>query len=241
MGSIRRPSKSVVRKRRAVAVAFASALRELQASGVVARHAIADELNRQGVPTERSGRWHPTTVIRMLTRLGMVKPAAGTVGAGAASRQASLGRAQTLAPLIRQIQSAGAITQKAIAIELNARGIRASRGSKWHPTTVSRLLSRLQRPDAGPNGTGPFCGVAAHGALTGPRIDHGRQAFSSHLSLAVARPGLYACSKSTRCGGTRDCPWGAASFVGLRDSRLKGKDSAGARPDPCCRGRDVVC
>jgi hypothetical protein len=84
MGSIRRPSKSVVRKRRAVAVAFASALRELQASGVVARHAIADELNRQGVPTERSGRWHPTTVIRMLTRLGMVKPAAGTVGAGAA-------------------------------------------------------------------------------------------------------------------------------------------------------------
>ena len=138
-------------KRRAVAEAFASALRELQASGVVARRAIADELNRRGVPTERNGRWHYTTVVRMLTRLGMVKAAAGRVGAGAASRQASLVRAQTVAPLIQQIQSAGTVTPRAIAMELNARGTRASRGGKWHPTTVSRLLSRLQRPAAGPN------------------------------------------------------------------------------------------
>jgi Recombinase len=149
MGSIRRPSETVVKKRRAVTVAFASALRELQASGVVARRAIADELNRRGVPTERNGRWHYTSVVRMLTRL--VNPAAGRVGAGASSRQASLVRARTLAPLIRQIQSAGTVTPRAIAMELNARGIRASRGGKWHPTTVSRLLSRLQRPAAGPN------------------------------------------------------------------------------------------
>ena len=151
MGSIRQPSETVVKKRRAVAGAFASALRELQASGVVARRAIADELNRRGVPTERTGRWHYTTVVRMLTRLGMVKAAAGRVGAGAASRQASLVRAQTLAPLIQLIQSAGTVTPKAIAMELNARGIQASRGGKWHPTTVRRLLSRLQRPAAGPN------------------------------------------------------------------------------------------
>jgi hypothetical protein len=151
MGSIRRPSKLVVKKRRAVAVAFALALRKLRASGVVTRRAIADELNRRGVPTERNGRWHYTTVVRMLARLGMVKPAPGRDGAGAASRQASLVRAQTLAPLIRQIQSVGTVTPKAVAIELNARGIRASRGGKWHPTTVSRLLSRLQRPAAGPN------------------------------------------------------------------------------------------
>jgi hypothetical protein len=151
MGSIRRPSNSVVRKRRAVAVAFASALRVVQASGVVTRRAIADELNRRGVATERNGRWHYTSVVRMLMRLGLVKPAAGRIGTGAASRQAALVRAQTLAPLIRQIQSAGTLTPKAIAMELNARGIRASRGGKWHPTTVSRLLSRLQRPAAGPN------------------------------------------------------------------------------------------
>ncbi|WP_247374652.1 recombinase family protein [Bradyrhizobium sp. 173] len=32
---------------------------------------------------------------------------------------------------------------RGIAEELHARGIRAPRGDTWHPTTVSRLLSRL--------------------------------------------------------------------------------------------------
>jgi hypothetical protein len=145
MGSTRRPSKSLVKTRRAVAMAFASAVRELQASGVVTGRAIADELNRRGVPTERNGRWHNTTVVRMLTRLGPVKSAAGAAGAGAASRHAALVRAKTLAPLIRQIQLAGTVTPKAIAMTLNARGIRTPRGGKWHPTTVARLLSKLQR------------------------------------------------------------------------------------------------
>jgi hypothetical protein len=76
MGSMRRPSRPVVKKRRTVAAAFASAVRDLQASGVTARRAIADELNRRGVPTERNGRWHYTTVVRMLVRLGMVDQAA---------------------------------------------------------------------------------------------------------------------------------------------------------------------
>jgi len=143
MGSTR--SKSLVKKRRAVEMAFASAVRELQASGVVTGRAIADELNRQGVATERNGRWHNTTVVRMLTRLGIVKSAAGDAGAGAASRHAALVRAQTLAPLIRQIRLARTVTPKAIAMELNALGIRTPRGGKWHPTTVGRLLIRLQQ------------------------------------------------------------------------------------------------
>jgi hypothetical protein len=53
MGSTRRLSKSLTKKRRAVAMAFASAVRELQAEGVVTGRAIADELNRRGVATER--------------------------------------------------------------------------------------------------------------------------------------------------------------------------------------------
>jgi hypothetical protein len=144
MGSTRRLSKSLTKKRRAVAMAFASAVRELQAEGVVTGRAIADELNRRGVATERNGRWHNTTVVRMLTRLVMLKSAAGYSGAGAASRHAAIVRAQTLAPLIRQIRLAGTVTPKAIAIELNALGIRTLRGGKWHTTTVARLLSRLQ-------------------------------------------------------------------------------------------------
>lgn len=148
---MRRPSRPVVKKRRTVAAAFASAVRDLQASGVTARRAIADELNRRGVPTERNGRWHYTTVVRMLVRLGMVDQAASQPGAGAASRRASLVRARALAPLIRQLQAAGIVTPKAIALNLNARGVRAPRGGKWHPTTVSRLLGRLRRADTNPS------------------------------------------------------------------------------------------
>ncbi|MCK1562766.1 recombinase family protein [Bradyrhizobium sp. 173] len=35
------------------------------------------------------------------------------------------------------------VSVRGIAEELHARGIRAPRGDTWHPTTVSRLLSRL--------------------------------------------------------------------------------------------------
>jgi hypothetical protein len=34
---------------------------------------------------------------------------------------------------------------RGVADELHARGIKAPRGDIWHPTAVSRLLSRLQR------------------------------------------------------------------------------------------------
>lgn len=165
MATIRRPSKSVLKKRRAVAVAFASTLRDLRASGI-SRRAIADEMNRRGVPTERKGRWHYTTVVRMLTRLGKASPAAGGAGAGTASRRAALLRAQALAPLVRQLQSAGTVTPRAIAMKLNTRGIGAPRGGKWHPTTVSRLLSRLQRSGTDPK---PRVRLAKGASINGRR------------------------------------------------------------------------
>jgi hypothetical protein len=44
---------------------------QLRAAGVVSLTAIAKELNRQQVPTARSGKpWYPTTVARLLSRLG---------------------------------------------------------------------------------------------------------------------------------------------------------------------------
>ena len=52
--------------------ALASTLRELKAAGFISRRALADELNRRGIPTARGGRWHYTTVVRMLTRLGLL-------------------------------------------------------------------------------------------------------------------------------------------------------------------------
>ena len=45
-------------------------LLEVRTSGFRTHTAIADELNRRGIPTPRNGRWHRKTVDRVLKRLG---------------------------------------------------------------------------------------------------------------------------------------------------------------------------
>jgi hypothetical protein len=56
-------------------------------------------------------------------------------------------RAEALRPTIRKLRKAGFVSIKAIAAELNERGIAAPRGGKWHLTTVTRLVQRLDRLD----------------------------------------------------------------------------------------------
>lgn len=56
----------------------------------------------------------------------------------------ALARAKTLKPVILEIRAKGTTTVRAIAQELNQRGVPASRGGYWQPQTVSRLLKRLQ-------------------------------------------------------------------------------------------------
>ena len=50
--------------------------------------------------------------------------------------------AQDLAPIIADIQAAGATSLAAIAAELNARHIQTRRGGQWHPSSVRNLLAR---------------------------------------------------------------------------------------------------
>jgi len=57
-------------------------------------------------------------------------------------RAAADGFAANVLPIVRQIQSSGVRTPKAIAEALNARGVRTARGGQWHPTTVRNLLAR---------------------------------------------------------------------------------------------------
>jgi hypothetical protein len=57
--------------------ALASTIRKLLAAGFVSRRALAYELNRRGIPTARGGRWHYTTVVRMLTRQGLLTSGKG--------------------------------------------------------------------------------------------------------------------------------------------------------------------
>ena len=53
-------------------------------------------------------------------------------------------RAQGLTWIVEDITRSGVTTVRGIAEELNRRGVHAPRGDAWHPTAVSRLLSRLK-------------------------------------------------------------------------------------------------
>jgi hypothetical protein len=125
------------------AAALASTIRQLMAAGFVSQRELANELNRRGVATALGGSWHRTTVWRMLTRLDLITK--GRIKIGLASNQAADARAEALAPRIRALQAQGPVTLKAIARELNEREIPTALTGKWHPTSVSRLLRRLER------------------------------------------------------------------------------------------------
>ncbi len=60
----------------------------------------------------------------------------------AANRNAADAFAANVLPIVRQIQATGAMTFRAIALALNARGIRTARGGAWHDSTVRNLLAR---------------------------------------------------------------------------------------------------
>lgn len=53
-------------------------------------------------------------------------------------------QAADLRAIVQDIKCSGITTVRGIADELHERGIRAPRGDTWHPTAVSRLLTRLQ-------------------------------------------------------------------------------------------------
>lgn len=54
--------------------------------------------------------------------------------------------AQDLAPVLEDVRASGRTSLRAIAAELNARGMRTRRGGRWHVSTVQNLLKRLERP-----------------------------------------------------------------------------------------------
>jgi hypothetical protein len=66
----------------------------------------------------------------------------GGHGAASNKRAANL-YAKSLPPTISELRAAGHTTPRAISDELSKRKIPAARGGKWHPTTVVRLLARL--------------------------------------------------------------------------------------------------
>ena len=123
---------------------LSSTLKKLREEGFLTYRAMTDALNHYKVPTVRGGRWHPTSVARVLMRLGMTVTPGKRGGNGAMIvKRTADERAEALAPTIRELRAAGHASAKAIATELNRRVIPAPRGGKWHRTTVNRLLDRL--------------------------------------------------------------------------------------------------
>ena len=67
---------------------------------------------------------------------------------GGAPRREAIARnadrhALDLAPIVADIRSGDAMSLRAIASELNARGMLTRRGGCWHVSTVTNLLDRL--------------------------------------------------------------------------------------------------
>ena len=124
------------------AAALATTIRELMAAGFVSQHALANELNRRRIPAVRGGKWHRTSIRRVLIRVGLITSGHGNNGR-AINRAADV-RAAALGPIIHKLRKAG-FSSKAIARELNERKIPTAQGAKWHPTSVSRLRHRLEK------------------------------------------------------------------------------------------------
>jgi hypothetical protein len=88
----------------------------------------------------------------MLRRLDLLTSGQDGIDNGLTSRRVADVRAEAFGPTIRKLRKAGLVSVKAIARELNKRGIPTPRGGKWHLTTVTRLLQRLERLDRASNG-----------------------------------------------------------------------------------------
>jgi hypothetical protein len=125
------------------ALALLPTVRTLMAAGFVSQRELANEMNRRGITTARGGNWHRTTVARLLRRVALLS--GGRISDELENKRAADVRAETLGPTIRKLRKAGFVSIKAIAGELNERGIAAPRGGKWRLTTVTRLLERLER------------------------------------------------------------------------------------------------
>src|SRR5580692_5540239 len=97
------------------ALAMLPTIRKLVAAGFVSQRGMANQLNRRGIPGAGGGRWHRTTVVRMLTRLSLLTSGKGGINTVLAHRRAADVRAASLASMIREFQTGGVVTVRAIA------------------------------------------------------------------------------------------------------------------------------
>jgi DNA invertase Pin-like site-specific DNA recombinase len=127
-------------KAAARAADLAGVIADIRASGFVSHGLIARELNARGIFAPRGGPWSGSVLKPVLQRLsvGMTVQESLRVRRGTKSDWIS-----SLAPVIAEIQASGFHSARAIAAELNARGLSAYRGGRWFGCEVRRLLMHL--------------------------------------------------------------------------------------------------
>lgn len=64
--------------------------------------------------------------------------------AAKANKEAAQRFAETVAPVIREIETGGATSVRAICDELNRRGVQTPRGGSWHVASTQALLARIK-------------------------------------------------------------------------------------------------
>lgn len=142
-------------------VAFLSALQESGARFIAADMPEADELTvhilaavaqRERKAISQRTKEALAAAKARGTKLGNPNGAAplrragkGNRAALEARRKAVDGRCEELAGEIARLRENGLKSLRELAEGLNARGIEAPRGGAWHPSGVSRLLTRLNR------------------------------------------------------------------------------------------------
>ena len=75
------------------------------------------------------------------------KAGKGNAAAVARVQEAAHQRAEDLQPVIQELQEHGITGLRAIGRALNERGVVTPRGGKWHPTTVARVMERMDARD----------------------------------------------------------------------------------------------
>jgi DNA invertase Pin-like site-specific DNA recombinase len=107
--------------------------------------AIATELNWQNAPTPQGRKWHSPGILRILHRTAEEFPAIAAAVAARPNHRVlrAKERAERIAPLVWELRMTGK-SLRAVADELNRRGVPTCRGRKWCREKLRNVLSRAR-------------------------------------------------------------------------------------------------
>ena len=157
---------SNIRRRQADewALSLASDMKEILSKGYPGFEPIARELQERGCATRRGGKWSVTAARLLFHRLvalgvlpersrlrprpdvvaALVQDRRGVEASRRALREYADEFALSLAPAVDGLGRDGFRTHRALADELNRKGVLTRQGKRWKPHTVRELIKRIR-------------------------------------------------------------------------------------------------